>query len=65
MSSPMEYAFATPPSQQATKQLPFPHTEQETPQQPLQSPPKDKEALQLPSPPTMTETPKDNEASPI
>jgi hypothetical protein len=65
MSSPVDHALATPPSQQAAQQLPSPHTEQEALQQLLQSPPKDKEAPQLSSPSTETEALKDKEASPI
>jgi hypothetical protein len=59
----MDHALATPPGQQAAQQLSYPHTEQEAPQQPLQSPPEDKEAPQLPSLPTEIEDPKDKEAS--
>jgi hypothetical protein len=65
MSSPALHSLATPPTQQAAQQLSSLHTEQEAPQQPLQSPPKDKEAPQLPSPPTETEATKDKEASPV
>jgi hypothetical protein len=52
MLSPTAHALATPPSQQASQQLPPPHTkteaqqlpspqQQAAQQQPLQSPPKD------------------------
>jgi hypothetical protein len=42
----MDHAIATPSGQQATPQLPSPHTEQEAPQQPLLSSLNDKEASQ-------------------
>jgi hypothetical protein len=46
MSSPVDHALAIPSGQQALLQLPSPHNEQESPQQPLLSSPKDKKALQ-------------------
>jgi hypothetical protein len=53
-SSPMKHALATSSGQQVAQQLPSPHTEQETPQQPLQSSSKDKEASQQPLPSSLT-----------
>jgi hypothetical protein len=59
-SSPADHALATPSDYQTAPQLPSPHTEQEAPQEPLQSSPKDKEALQQPIP--SSPTPKVKEA---